>query len=104
LFLLKCAAAASPEDQAIQRSLSVIENYLTLKYANILGGLDQIPEMNKPMSELSNYNLNNESAYLVSLIDGMTSLGDILAISGLGNFANYRYVLSLLSQDLIKIK
>lgn len=104
LYLLKCAAAANPQDKAIQRSLSVIENYLTLKYANILGGLDQIPELNKAVSELSNYNLNNESAYLLSLVDGLTSLGDILAISGLGNYANYRYVLSLLAQDLIKLK
>jgi tetratricopeptide (TPR) repeat protein len=100
---LYLAVEKSPDDEALKRSVKLLENRMTLEYANRIGSLDQIPELARPLEDMLSLDLSREEAYLLSLVDGTSNLDDILAISSLGAFKTYRYMLAFLDNDLVTL-
>lgn len=100
---LYAALKKAPGDEAILRSVKLLENRMTLEYANRIGSLDQVPELARPLEEMMSLDLCREEAYLLSLVDGISNLDDILAISSLGAFKTYRYMLTFLDNDLVTL-
>jgi tetratricopeptide (TPR) repeat protein len=77
------------------RSKRIICSRMILKYVKRLGGEYQLPRIDVDKQEFCKTDSNYELCYLLGLIDGRTSIADIISISPLGRFKTYRYLWQL---------
>lgn len=72
-------------------------------YVSRLGGMDRIPHVSMPMEELQWLSLDHRAGFLLSLMDGMSSIEDILDMSGMSNLEALRTLFELMQQDVIQV-
>ena len=60
------------------------------KYQNALGDLEQIPRVKEDAAELQGRNLPPSAGFLLSMVDGLTSLSDLITVSGMDRFEALR--------------
>lgn len=72
-------------------------------YVSRLGGMDRIPHVAMPMEELQWLSLDHRAGFLLSLMDGMSSIEDILDMSGMSNLEALRTMFELMQQDVIQV-
>lgn len=89
---LRTAQQKHKDNITISRSIALIENRMTLEYANKLGNLDVIPVLSRPLGEMVEMDISSEEAFLLSQIDGTITLTDIISLSNLGHFKTYRMI------------
>jgi hypothetical protein len=69
--------------------------------ASRLGALDQIPRVSVESDRLRWLSLDHRAGFLLSLIDGNSSLEELLDISGMPRFEALKILCDLLDQDVI---
>ena len=104
----KAVAAA---DLALDEdAASAIAQKLVHRHANVimgvfqhyLGDLQRQPMLARPLSELANSPISPRAAFLLSRIDGMLSLDEILDVSGMPRLEAYRYLCQLFLRGILK--
>ena len=60
------------------------------KYQNALGDLEQIPRVKADAAELQGRNLPPSAGFMLSMVDGLTSLSDLITVSGMDRFEALR--------------
>lgn len=104
LTLLYAARKQAPQDPSVSRSIKLVKDRLTLKYVKRVGSLDQVPAVFTSESTLRGLKLDVEERELLSLIDGIASVGDIVECSRLGRFKTYRGLARFLDMGIIVLK
>ncbi len=99
LELLYRSRAHHPSDAGLSRSIRLLRERLALGYAAALRNLDWIPTLVDPTSAR---NLDPQERQVVSLIDGISSYGDIVASSPLGRLNTLRILSRLLDCAFIR--
>jgi hypothetical protein len=66
-----------------------------------LGSLDQVPRVSVESDRLRWLSLDHRAGFLLSLIDGSSSLEELLDISGMPRFEALKILCDLLDQDVI---
>ncbi|MEB2324346.1 MAG: hypothetical protein OZ921_17660 [Sorangiineae bacterium] len=77
---------------------------LTQMYAARLGELTQIPSVATPNDEIRWLSLDHRAGFLLSLIDGASSVEEILDISGMSRLDALRIMFTLLEQRVIALE
>ncbi|MGE0868112.1 MAG: hypothetical protein AB7P03_06115 [Kofleriaceae bacterium] len=67
-----------------------------------LGDLDRQPALARPLHELSSAAINPRAAFLLSRVDGMLSLDEILDVSGMPRIEACRYLCQLLVRGILR--
>ena len=60
------------------------------KYQDALGDLEKIPRVKEDSADLQGRNLPPSAGFLLSMVDGLTSLSDLLTVSGMDRFEALR--------------
>jgi tetratricopeptide (TPR) repeat protein len=98
LKVLYAARAQSPKDQAISRSIRLLRERIAVDYAARLVNLDRVPLRGE---RVASGTLSGEERQVFSLVDGISSYGDIVAASAMGRLNTLRILCGFLDQGLI---
>jgi hypothetical protein len=73
-------------------------------YIGRLGSLEQVPVISTPPSELRWLALDHRAGFILSLIDGLSSIDDIIDISGMPQLEALRTLYTLSTQQIITLR
>jgi len=101
LEIAESLLAADPSDLEAQRYATSCRDVLTQMYLSRLGGLDQVINVVLPPEELRWLNLDHRAGFLLSLVDGVSTVEEILDISGMSRLDALRILATLREQRAI---
>ena len=64
--------------------------------------LDRQPILARPLHELANAPISPRAAFLLSRIDGMVTLDELLDVSGMPRIEAYRYLCQLFLRGILR--
>lgn len=88
----------------VQRYAESCRDVLMQMYAARLGSMDQIPTVSVPQEQLRWLTLDHRAGFLLSHVDGVSSLEEILDISGMPHLEAMRIIYDLLQQRVIVLQ
>lgn len=94
----------APDNADVQRYAESCRDVLMQMYAARLGSLDQIPTVSVPQEQLRWLTLDHRAGFLLSHVDGVSSLEEILDISGMPHLEAMRIIYDLLQQRVIVLQ
>jgi len=103
LVMAESILDSSPHHQEARQYAEKCRNALADLYVSRLGGMDRIPQVAVPMDQLQWLSLDHRAGFLLSLMDGMSSIEDILDMSGMTNLEALRTMFELMQQDVIHV-
>jgi len=71
-------------------------------FQNFLGDLSRQPALAKPLHELASAPISPRAAFLLSRIDGMLSIDEILDVSGMPRLEAYRHLCQLFLRGILR--
>ena len=101
--LLQMILHENPEDGKAQKFLDTTKGLLLKDYLNEVGDTSSAVTMKKNMEEIMKINLTKESAYIISMIDGNSSVDELLALSGIDRFLFMRNLTMLLRNGIVTL-
>lgn len=90
-----------PDNADVQRYAESCRDVLQQMYMARLGALDQIPIVAVPAEQLRWLTLDHRAGFLLSHVDGVSTLEEILDISGMPHLEAMRLIYELLQQKVI---
>ena len=94
---------SNPEDLEAPRYAQSCRDVLTQMYSARLGSLDQIVAVAVPSDQIRWLTLDHRAGFLLSLIDGGSTVDQILDISGMPRLDALRIMYQLLDQRVISL-
>ena len=93
-----------PDNADAQRYAESCRVVLKQMYAARLGALSQVPIVAIPAEQLRWLTLDHRSGFLLSHVDGVSTLEEILDISGMNHLEAMRIIYELLQQKVIALQ
>ena len=93
-----------PGNADAQRYAESCRDVLRQMYAARLGPLDQVPVVAIPAEQLRWLTLDHRSGFLLSHVDGVSTLEEILDVSGMNPLEAMRIIYDLLQQKVIALQ
>jgi predicted Rossmann fold nucleotide-binding protein DprA/Smf involved in DNA uptake len=82
----------------IHRNREVIMNV----FQAYLGNLDRAPQLARPLHELGSAPISPRAAFLLSRIDGLLTIDEILDVCGMPRLEAYRYLCQLYLRGILR--
>jgi len=101
LVLAESLLETDPEHEEANRYADSCREVLTQMYAARLGSLDQAVSVAIPADQIRWLSLDHRSGFLLSLVDGSSTIDEILDISGMTRLDALRIMYTLLEQGII---
>ncbi|MEI8257086.1 MAG: hypothetical protein WCJ30_15540, partial [Deltaproteobacteria bacterium] len=95
---------ADPADAEALTVAGECRTRLRQMYISRLGGLDLVPSMAVPRSELKWLSLHHRAGFLLSQIDGASTLEEIIDLAGMSEIEALRTLVDLLGRRVIELK
>jgi hypothetical protein len=73
-------------------------------YRGFLGNLHAIPSLAMPMDKIPMHELDHRSAFLLSRVDGVLTLEDVLDVSGMARLEAFRHLCRLLLRGILELR
>ena len=99
--LLQMIIHENPEDEKAQKFLDTTKGLLLKDYLSEVGDTGSAVKLKKNMEDIMKINLTKESAYIISMIDGSSSVDELLALSGIDRFLFMRNLTMLLRNGIV---
>ncbi len=99
--LLQMIIHENPEDEKAQKFLDTTKGLLLKDYLSEVGDTGSAVKLKKNMEDIMKINLTKESAYIISMIDGDSSVDELLALSGIDRFLFMRNLTMLLRNGIV---
>ena len=103
LELLRAAAARDPERIELEGYVDGVRSQLLKQYRDEVGDLRRIPTIVADRATVMRINLPAEAGFLLSLVDGRTTVQEIVSISGMDAFDAFRILKSLLEAKIAAV-
>ena len=94
---------ADPENEDAKRYAQSCREVLTQMYAARIGPMDQIATVAVPPDQITWLSLDHRAGFLLSLVDGVSSIEEILDISGMTRLDALRIMYTLVQQNVITL-
>lgn len=104
LILAESLLETEPEHEEAVRYAESCREVLTQMYSARLGPLDQVVIVAIPADQIRWLSLDHRSGFLLSLVDGVSSIDEILDISGMTRLDALRIMYTLLEQRIIGLE
>lgn len=104
LDLLENLAAREPGRLDVQAALELTRASLLRVYRDRVGRGSHVPRVRIPPEQVMRYNLPASAGFLLSLIDGLTCVDDLLALSGMDPFDVLRGLSNLLDAGIVEAR
>jgi hypothetical protein len=95
--------ARSPDDLAARRYAQNCRDVLTQMFAARIGPLDQVITVVVSPQEIQWLSLDHRAGFLLSLVDGMSTVDEILDISGMTRLDALKILHDLTEQQVVKL-
>jgi tetratricopeptide (TPR) repeat protein len=102
--LLSQAERRDPDALEVQSLLDLVRSRLTHRYRERIGDGRQVPRVQVGPDEMLKYNLPATAGFVLSLVDGATSVEDVLALSGLDAFETLRVLSGLVDAGIVGLR
>ena len=93
-----------PDNADVQRYAESCRDVLLQMYAARLGAMNQVPTVAVPPEQLRWLTLDHRAGFLLSHVDGVSSLEEILDISGMPHLEAMRIIYDLMQQRVIVLQ
>lgn len=103
LVMAEAVLAADPSNAEAKDYALRCRNSLAELYISRLGGMSGVPELSISFNDLRHLSLDHRAGFLLSLVDGMSSIEDILDLCGMSNLEALRTIFELMQQDVIRV-
>jgi hypothetical protein len=103
LVLAEQILAEDNENPDAKRALAKCQAELETMYATRLGSLAKIPALGVSPQEITSLALDSRSAFILGLVDGMSTIDMVLDMSGIPRLDTLRVLLELVQQGVLKI-
>lgn len=104
LILAESLLEADPNHEEALRYAESCREVLTQMYSARLGPLDQIATVAIPADQIRWLSLDHRAGFLLSLVDGVSSIDEILDISGMTRLDALRIMYTLLEQRIVALE
>lgn len=94
---------ADPENADAKRYAQSCREVLTQMYAARLGPMDQVPSVVVPADQITWLSLDHRAGFLLSLVDGISNIEEILDVSGMTKLDALRIMYTLAQQNVISL-
>ncbi|MEZ4374602.1 MAG: hypothetical protein R3B07_27540 [Polyangiaceae bacterium] len=104
LVIAESILETDPNHADARRYADSCREVLTQMYAARLGQLDQVVSVAVPPDQIRWLSLDHRAGFLLSLVDGMTSIEEILDVSGMTRLDALRIMFTLVQQRVISLE
>jgi len=94
----------NPESAVTQKLIHSNRELLYEIYGNYLGDMDAVPGLALPMSAIPMNELDHRAAFLLSRVDGVLSLEDVLDVAGMARLEAFRHLSRLMLRGILEIR
>ncbi len=101
LELLWSAVHCAPTSLEIQGTLELVRAELLVRYSRRISDPSLVARLAVPKEEVTRFNLPVEAGFFLSLVDGTTSVADLMALSGMDAFEAKQLIVRLLDADIL---
>jgi hypothetical protein len=98
------ALEENPESAMAQKLIHSNRDLLFEIFGNYLGDTRAVPRLALPMSSIPLSDLDHRAAFLLSRVDGMLSLEDVLDVSGMARLEAFRHLSRLLLRGILELR
>ncbi len=98
------AGCERPDSAAAQKRLHEHAGTLLRAYEQVLGDGKRVPLVALPLHELPTRSLDSRTAFLLSRVDGVLSVEEILDVSGMPRLEASGYLVRLVLQGLLEVR
>ena len=103
LDLLEAVARRDPMRLEVHGHIEEVRGRLLKRYRDRMGDLGGIPRLSLGLSDVMKFNLPAHAGFMLSLIDGDTSIGDIVSLSGMDSFGALRVLNGLIDAGIVSL-
>jgi len=103
LVIAESILDANPDDEDAKRYAQSCREVLTQMYAARIGPMDQVAVVAVPPDQITWLSLDHRAGFLLSLVDGVSSIEEILDISGMTRLDALRIMYTLVQQNVITL-
>ena len=104
LDLLRSTGDSHRATLEYEATIELVRSRLLRQYASRIGSLSSVPVVRGGAGEITGFNLPSDAGFVISLIDGTTSVADLISLSGMDAFEALRLVTSLLDSDIVEMR
>ncbi|HAA53520.1 MAG TPA: hypothetical protein DCE42_02120, partial [Myxococcales bacterium] len=101
--LLELCLDSSPHHGKAKSLVQKCEQQLASQYQEQFQDLDMIPKMDCHPDQLTQHRLDHQAGFVISQLDGHTSIQDLLLITGLEEFTLLRILSQLVDKNLVSL-
>jgi len=98
-LLASAPAGGSLESEAM---IELLRAGLFRRYCAELGDLTQVPRTVRATSDLQGHNLPPSAGFLLSMVDGVMSLSDLVSVSGMDRFEALRSIYRMHAANILE--
>jgi len=102
LELLELASRHGGDRLDVQGYLDLVRSRLLSRYRERVGGMQAVPVVQLAAPDLRKFNLPAPAGFLLSLVDGRTSVEELVSLSGLDPFETLRTLSGLLEAGILR--
>jgi tetratricopeptide (TPR) repeat protein len=96
------ALSEDPNSALGQKLITRNKDTIMQLFQSYLGDLDRMPQLAKPLHELSNAPISPRAAFLLSRIDGTLTIDELLDVSGMPRLEAYRHLCQLFLRGILR--
>jgi len=96
------ALSEDPNSALAQKLIHRNRDVMMAVLTAFLGELERVPELARPLHELANAPISPRAAFLLSRVDGILSLDEILDVSGMPRIEAMRYLCQLFLRGILR--
>jgi hypothetical protein len=96
------ALSEDPNSALAQKLITRNKDTIMSLFQAYLGDLDRTPQLAKPLHELSKEPISPRAAFLLSRIDGMLTIDELLDVSGMPRMEAYRHLCQLFLRGILR--
>jgi hypothetical protein len=103
LDLYQMAASLDPEKIEFEGYVDLLRSRLVKRYRERIGDPGRIPKLLVPLGQITGINLPADAGFVLSMIDGRTSFGELLSVTSMGPFEALRILAGLLDAGIVEV-
>ncbi|CAN5273357.1 hypothetical protein BH11MYX1_BH11MYX1_22180 [soil metagenome] len=96
------ALSEDPNSALAQKLIHRNRDAIMAIFQSFLGNLDRQPQLSRPLHELASAPISPRAAFLLSRIDGMLTIDEILDVSGMPRLEAYRHLTQLFLRGILR--
>lgn len=102
--LLRQAATTAEFSLKLEATIELVRGNLFASYRQCVGDLSGIPTLAADSAEITKFNLPKDAGFLLSLVDGATSLENLMTVSGMDSFEMLRTTKNLIEVGIVRMQ